>query len=384
VRPLEGRIRWQGGMVLPLLAVAMVSLLAMSGLALDVGHLYLNRSRLQNGLDAAALAAADVLLASGSEQAARQRAEQLFREDIGSGLAALAATPVVEFSATLVPFVAATTPPQFVRVRVDALSIPLWLLPILPGVGEAVTLRGSAVAGPAPLAEVCDVVPLLVCAGSSACSASDCFGYPLNGDEQVLKTGAGNSGWEVGSGNFQLLSLSCGSGADCLRESLAGTYRSCLSLGASVTTKPGNSVGPVVQGINTRFGIYQGGLSSEEAPADLITATPLLYEDYLAAVAARSPEEAASPQVGRRLLTVVMADCSGTVNGAGEVSLLGFGCFFLTREAQQQGNEQQVYGQFLGACEASGIPLDRDQVWQSGGMLPYRVVLYKDPAGIGS
>src|SRR6187455_672220 len=55
----------QGGAILVLLALAMVGLLAMAGLALDGSHLLLNKSRLQNGVDSAALAAAKVLDQSG-------------------------------------------------------------------------------------------------------------------------------------------------------------------------------------------------------------------------------------------------------------------------------------------------------------------------------
>ena len=51
----------QQGAVAILLTVAMVALLAMAGLALDGGHLLLNKTRLQNAVDAAALSGAKTL-----------------------------------------------------------------------------------------------------------------------------------------------------------------------------------------------------------------------------------------------------------------------------------------------------------------------------------
>ena len=51
----------QGGAVIVLVVVGLVALLAMAGLAIDMGHLGHNKARLQSTVDAAALAAAKVL-----------------------------------------------------------------------------------------------------------------------------------------------------------------------------------------------------------------------------------------------------------------------------------------------------------------------------------
>lgn len=51
----------QGGIVLVLAAVSLLVLLAMGAMALDVGHLILNKGKLQNMVDAAALSAAKTL-----------------------------------------------------------------------------------------------------------------------------------------------------------------------------------------------------------------------------------------------------------------------------------------------------------------------------------
>src|SRR5215469_2054486 len=54
-------LRRQRGIAMVFLAVGLAALLLMAGLALDVGHATLNKTRLRNATDAAALAAAKML-----------------------------------------------------------------------------------------------------------------------------------------------------------------------------------------------------------------------------------------------------------------------------------------------------------------------------------
>jgi hypothetical protein len=80
----------------------------------------------------------------------------------------------------------------------------------------------------------------------------------------------------------------------------------------------------------------------------------------------------------RRVLRLPVGDCNGTVNGAGNVQLLGVLCFFLLQEVSHNGSEAEVYGQFMGAqdtCSVTGTP-GPDPVTGPG---PYRIQLYKDP-----
>jgi hypothetical protein len=80
----------------------------------------------------------------------------------------------------------------------------------------------------------------------------------------------------------------------------------------------------------------------------------------------------------RRVLRLPVGNCDGTVNGAGNVPLLGVLCFFLLQEVAQNGTEAEVYGQFMGAddsCSVSGIPGPEPLT----GPGPYRIQLYKDP-----
>jgi hypothetical protein len=176
-----------------------------------------------------------------------------------------------------------------------------------------------------------------------------------------------------------------------------------------VDTEPGNAVGPVAQGINTRFGRYDGPMHGTELdyPPDVITEqpSPLItldsadnlqqgstpingaedltynYDDYTDAIASNSFNNA--PPVGhhlRRVVAIPIGDCSTPTNGQGTVPVLGFACFFLLQEAQQKGNESEVYGQFIESCNSGGVP------GPAPGSAPglYIIQLYKDPDSLDS
>lgn len=385
------------GIVLVLYAIGMVAIVGVAGLALDMGHAFLNKTRLQNALDAGALSGARTLSKNLGVVEAQTLALATFNQHLTGelGEANPPLVPTVQFSATLVPFVpgASDTDARFIRLRAPSFAMTIWLARVVPGVGDSLTLGGSAVAGPLPLGsppngEVCNLAPFIVCAGAEPgggfdrdCSDGACYGYTLGEtSEIVLKTGAGGSR-DVGPGNYQLIELNCGPGANCLRDNLAGKYPGCANLGDKVTTKPGNNVGPVAQGFNTRFGIYQGGMSAAEYPPDAVTYSDssFWYNDYLGRLR-NGPHDYTPVEQGgdgvpmRRVLAVVFGDCSSTTNGRGEVPVLGVGCYFMTRPAEQNGH-QQVYGQLVGECRMSG-DVAENPAPGSGGII---IVLYKDP-----
>lgn len=388
------------GVVLVLFSIGMLAIIAMAGLALDMGHAFLNKTRLQNALDAGALSGARTLLYGGagvvsSQAAALATFNHYLTGEMGAASPAL--VPNFEFSATLIPFVpgANDATAKFIRLSVPNFSMSLWLARVLPGVGNVLAIGGSAVAGPsaplgsAPGGEVCDIAPFVVCAGQQPgggydtdCSDGSCFGYALGASQEiVLKTGSGNNNWDVGPGNFQLIELNCGPGASCVRDNMAGAYPGCVINGGTVTTKPGNSVGPVAQGFNTRFGIYQGGMRASDFPPDAVTFSSgsFWHNDYLARLKNGpynyTPVEQGGTGVPmRRVLAVVFGNCTGTTNGRGAVPVVGIGCYFMTRPAQQ-GGQQQVYGQLINSCRASGDAAENPGTSTGA----YEIVLYKNP-----
>jgi hypothetical protein len=374
--------------VLPILAVGMLVLIGVAGLALDMGHAFLNRTRLQNALDAAALSGAVTLDRLRDPVQASAAAINTFNLNAGLDMKNPGLVPVVEFSDALIPFVPGGIDPKYVRVSVASFQEAMWFAQVLPGVGNTKDVGGSAVAGPSPsLGEICDIAPIMVCGDPSAdtdCSDGDCYGYtfdPNSTEETVLKTGSG-SDWEVGPGNFQLIRLDDSKGGADIRENLAGSFENCVGSSDPIETEPGNTVGPVAQGINTRFGIYNGPFGQDGRDIykpDLVSdlhAPDYYYSDYKAAYDASSYDNP-DGEAERRVVAIPIGDCTGTTNGQGSVDMLGLGCFFLTQPAEQNG-DQRIYGQFVSGCKASGVP-GPDPVTGPG---PYIIQLYKNPDSV--
>jgi hypothetical protein len=419
-REVPGPAR-QRGAVLVLVAVGMLAIIGMAGLALQSGHLFVNKTHLQNSLDAAALSAAKTLNNGGTVVQAEADGLAAFQQHLPAAagastflqreLQAAGVTPSFEFSATLNPFTPGATevdvpPATFVRAGVTGFSMDTWLADVLPGVGDEQDIAGTAVAGPAPIDttpgnRVCDIAPIMMCGDAADtdtdCSDGACYGYhPAANEEISLKTHSGNYNgeWEVGPGNYQLIRLGC-PGGDCVRENLAGGYSGCLE-GETVPTQPGNQVGPVSQGFNTRFGIYQGGMSSTDYPPDTVTYSQpagadtnpdpaigtctFCYDGYVIRQNNEQYEHQPMPDGDgvpeRRVMAVPIGDCTGTTNGQGDVAVLGLGCFFMTRPATHAGNTQEIFGQLIGDCRADG-PIATTPP-PAGGLL-YKIVLYKDP-----
>jgi len=408
---LPGR---QRGVVLVVATIGMFALLLVTGLALDGGHLLLNKTRLQNAIDTAALNGAKVLDDTGDIIAADVAARAMFstnasgvgNSELNNSYSGGGVALTVEFSRNLVPFVAGTAPPTFIRVSASNFSFDTLLIRIA-GFNQG-TVGATAIAGPSPTlsANICDFAPLMMC-GDADTNPDDgnLFGYPVN-EAVVLKHGS-NQDSEVGPGNFQLIRMPGGQGGAVIREALAGGWESlsCLDNGDSVETEPGNTVGPVVQGINTRLGIYKGPVSESEYPGDWADSAPsptlrldddglieftdgspyndytdLTYNhtDYVAdyATPAHSAWCTTNPaKCDRRLLTVPVGDCTGTTSGQGNVTTHGFACVYLIQPVVQKGNEAHVFGQLVEGCASAGNFGPNP----GSGPQPTKIILYKDP-----
>ena len=505
----------QQGAILPLLGFGMVFLIAMAGLALDGGHMMLNKTRLQNTVDAAALTAAKTLNASADEGLATTDALALFaanaaatgNAELGAEYTAGGITVSVQFSDTLNPFVPGGLNPEYVRVRATGFTLPSWLIQVI-GFNNK-TVGATAVAGPSPtINNLCNLAPMMMCGAPAG--DPPLYGYNEN-QPKVLKSGApgGNCPPEdpscLGPGNFQLIRLG-GSGGAVVRENMAGSFDQCIAETDTVTTEPGNTVGPVIQGFNTRFDEFLGPMQGKEGiyPPDVIVEAPfplLQYEEgyYLtepvldefgepvtepvldafgepvtepvldafgqpvteplldefgqpmldefgapiyvpvaevpvAEVPVAEvpvldefgeqvyiPEKITSGEGGpevtdandltfnyadyearmdvpdydvqplsnggygvyeRRIVSIPIGDCSGTINGSGDVPILGFGCLFLLQqiEGNPAGQRSNIYGQFVESCQSGGVP-GSDPGDDPG---PYIIQLYKDPDATAS
>ena len=393
---VNGTNNRQRGAILPLVAISLLVILGMAALALDMSNAHLEKTRLQNALDAAALSAAKVLDQTGNVGLADAAGQTTFSANaaapgnsgLGEAMASGTLSLTLEFSSTLNPFIAGTTPAQYVRASVASYGIAEWFAPVF-GFND-LAIAGTAVAGPSPsLQKACNVVPMMACGTPQEESPpGTTFGYSW-GEIEQLKIGSGTSS-EVGNGNFYLIRLDGSAGGADLREAAAGKFDACLSTGedGTIETEPGNTVGPFAQGINTRLGIYNGPVNAADYPPDWFSQhepyTETDYQNqtvpaydldwYLAQYAAVDPNSPPSGYPGRRILTLPVGNCDGLANGQDSVELLGFSCFYMVDEMTQQG-QAVFYGQFKDDCGGSGTPGPTP----GAGPGPHIIQLYKDP-----
>ena len=118
----------QTGIVMILMTIGMVVLVGVSGLALDMGHTYLMKTRLQNALDAAALSGAKTLQnGEGKDQAAID-AKNTFDINAVGDMNETGLTPVVEFADTYFN-PGSTLDPKYIRVSLKDYVEPQFVKP---------------------------------------------------------------------------------------------------------------------------------------------------------------------------------------------------------------------------------------------------------------
>jgi Flp pilus assembly protein TadG len=409
-RPFTATPRRQEGSVSVLMVFALAVIGMMAALALDGGHMMLNKTRLQNAVDAAALSGAKTLsqVVGGSNIASTTRAAALStlmqnanatgNNELATAIGSNAGTfAVVELANSVYgPFsYPGPSDAKYVRVSVPNYSLTgfFWNFAQVFGSGGlgAKAVAAIATAGPSPTSP-CDLSPLMVCGDPTQNNpgAGMFWGFQF-GDLQVLKTAAGNSS-PIGPGNFQLLDF--GSGGSTVREDLAGGGKECRSVGDNVLTAPGNKVGPSSQGLNTRFGIYNGPVSASDYPPDLVTTSsnPAItydesvsppqakyqgqtvtssngnltagsnaifdYNDWRASTAACVAGGSGCQSNGvfeRRMMKVVVGNCTGKQGGSTSIPVLGFGCYYVVQPMSGGGTESQIFGQFVKECEGDNV-----------------------------
>jgi hypothetical protein len=406
-RPFTALPKRQQGAALVLVVIALASILLMGALALDGGHMLVNKTRLQNAVDAAALSGAKTLMmvsgATGAASVTQSVALDTLKRNalatgneelataIGNNLAGFATVELA--SSVYGPFsFPGPADASFVRVSVPNYPLTGFFWGILQATGNGSppnkAVAAIATAGPSPTSP-CDLVPLMVCGDPAQYNpgTGNFWSYHF-GDLTVLKSAAGGNP-QIGPGNFQLLDF--GNGGKSVGDQMAGGIHQCNSVGSQVTTKPGNTVGPAAEGFNTRFNQYKGSFKNTATvyPPDLVTTTNpqpftytgsyqyngksvtstngnlssngtalLGYNDWVKSSAdcvATGSNCTAGGVFGRRMLKIVVGDCTGKNDGSSSIPVLGFGCFFALQPMPQGGSSAQIFGQFINQCESDNV-----------------------------
>lgn len=434
-------LKKQQGNILVMFTIGLFVLIAMAALAIDSGHLLLNKSRLQNITDAAALHAAKTVDSGGSHIDARAAVIEILvlnlahrdnfeiRDALNLSAVDTSATQVtaqinVDFSEKADPFIHSddAQKARYVKVEIGNLNLNNFLADIM---NFSKRIAAASLAGPSTAVVECpkELVPMLVCASDPSDipvpGGSTMYGLPFN-QLYAMKIGS-NTDSPIGAGNFQLIRLGENSGAADIRAAMAGEAfddgETCFSSegpDSLISTEPGNTVGPSAQGINTRLGSWQGPVNKNDHPRDwnicqgpqvtldengaISTETQgnaYLYSQYQAdtqahldtgqtrcsdldnpALAVDGDIDSTAPNVNeRRILNVVIGDCTGKNHGASDIPYLGLGCFFLTQDMDAGGQDAFLVGEFLYDCSVEGFP-SGVAVNNPG---PYTIVLYHVP-----
>ncbi len=360
----RGCYRGEGGAIIVFVALALVILVGMIGLAVDLGHAYINKSQLQNIADACALAGASAL---DSSSAGIQEAENR-ATDASGNLANKyefntqpVAVPVesVTYSAALAgPYldrasaqgVAATI--RFVRVIVPDQPSGVSFARVIPGVPNVLNFGAQAVAGQEPLQQVCRGLdpfsPAQILPGQPGFDPDNPYGY-TPGTIYSARLAPGSSGKNCAdyglpgsvTGNFGLSDPSGRSPSVPVFEDniLNGGTSNCVQISvSSLDAMTGGGGNAILRAIQERF---------DQDPDSNIYAT---YDDYRNSYATNN-----TVTNFRRVIRVAFND--GVIpHGSGLYNVIGFGCFFMPARPDAAPPSSAVCLMYVGQCDLSGQP----------------------------
>lgn len=333
-------MRTPRGFILVTAAASIIGLLAVAGLAVDAGRLYVVRSELQTFTDEAAVAAAFEL---DGTNAGIMRARAAAVSGPGGGVSPNrwnfgtqgVTSAVAQFAALAGgPFESNPTIPEGLRfIRVQAAGdVRLYFLPLIPGIGADRSVTVSSVAGQVRQTGLGE--GLAPFSPSAHDPSSPDFGFAL-GQLYTLRwapggqrsqpgnTCPGDEGFEPGSSDERgYVDVGQGSGADALRAAVVNNsffLPSPIVIGGTLAMYSGQESVP--SAVEQRF----------QQDSDVDSAT---FADYHGN--------------GRRLLTVA-------VNGGGDpAAVVGFACFFLRPTPCGTRNTTPCCAEYVGAALVHG------------------------------
>lgn len=447
----------QQGAVIVFTTIGLTLFMGMAGLALDLSHTELNKTRFQNAVDASALAGANVLndqlgaltgtptsaQITAAKAAAQTKIINVFSANTGTGINSQLNQTIpaltnsnIAFSNTL--FGPDTGTPLYVRVTSPTVGYPSWFMQVWEQ--NTKNVSASAVAGVSPNRTCIDnIAPIMLCQfgpkddGADADTTANNAGVGTWGydfDKRIRLNPKPNGSGAIISGNFMFLDLGCGgnNSASCLQDQLAGAGKTptlCVGNSATLGTNPGNMAGPSADGLNTRFGIYDGsyGGGNSTAPVDfppdtnqacydLSTISTTSHNNYInRAIGIDDPNGNSQGQGqgntefcdihkserkagnSRRELIVPIADCSlAAGNGNTTVPIVDIGCIFLDVPADHTNKKKycgtansdigcdddgkEISGRLTKNCSVYGVA---SNTAPTGSFAHKTVQLYKNP-----
>lgn len=321
----------------------MLSILLAVGLAVDISHLYLVKSELQNASDAAALAGASALNSapSGITEATNRAVQAMNKYEFNQNGITFSPSNVLfavnlggpymneaaaEGQANTIRFVQVTTSPSPVGVSFARMVL-----------GNSRNLTATATAGMSIAPNLfCNWIPL---------AAVD-YGTPMaGGNLYIIRAGPGD---HVSPGNYQELAWDDPGGKD-LRYNLEHGIHECISPGTCLPTKPGVTAGNVRQGLNPRF----DGSGDADAPPDTNVKQNITWAQYRAALdpATRTssnfqaPARAGEPY--RRVVFIPIVKEDEFEEGRDEICIDRIGVFFL-RNTVGSGSGGDITAEYIG------------------------------------
>lgn len=348
------RRRGERGSVTVMTAVLMVGLVLVIGLSIDVSRIYMVRAGLQNAADAAALAAARELN-SGTDGLAdavtQAKATALEANKYGlnrtGGSVPNATISKVEFSTSLAAnatwydntngnTVPAGTEANIRYVRVTTMLTSVTLLFSARAFNSNTNdVQATATAGMSPgLNTICDYVPLAV--------AKDVPSTPFATGTEFTFQFVPSGTTSLVEQDIIVLQTNGSESANLTRDSVAGLYPFCATIGSTVQTSTSNSAndnnGPtqIEVGINSRLDGYSHGMQPDDAGPDTNvhedpTFANFNWQHYKAGSPLTPPESSHLQYAAdNRRIIVMPLVYSGAIDGS--VRIGGFGAFLVLRK----------------------------------------------------
>ncbi|HYH84755.1 MAG TPA: pilus assembly protein TadG-related protein [Pyrinomonadaceae bacterium] len=346
--------RGERGSVLAISTLGMLAFLLATGMCVDISHLYLVKTELQNAADAAALSAAaslnsddggitkatDIAVSSLNSYEFNKKGATVGRSDVRFAVNLRDFDTSADYNESGAKAVASSI--RFVKVTVPAKPVNVFFASVV--LGGSRNVGANAVAGMSVAPNYFErVLPVSVITDNDGDDI-------LPGNMYTIRRAPGD---DVTPGNYQILAID-GSGGSDDRTGLANGVHTFVGVGDYVGTKPGVTSGAVRQGINTRFGEYASHLDPVTYPPDVNVKEGITYQQYLdtqqpggqSGANFQSPSHGTG-EWGRRVVLIPIVKKSEFDNGRDSVQVFRIGAFFL-RTSVGNGNGGDIQVEYIG------------------------------------